>query len=166
MEPIVLHLPASLKPLADLLDLAITFTQHAIDHARTDQPFDYIVFEQAVASLAMNFQQVLHQPVLAACDRDVRHVEINGLLHRRVGRYDATYYTLGGAVVVERTLYRAATEPRAKSVDPVSLRVGTVGAGWLPHTATAMAFMVHMDPSREVATHRVGTGQFRVEAPI
>ena len=158
MDPIILHLPAALKAFADVITHAVAFAQAALDHARSDAPLAYAVVERVVAAVGADVQRALHQPILAACDRTAPHVEIGGELHRRVGRYDATYYTLAGPVVVPRTLYRVASLPTAKTVDPVSVRVGVVAAGWLPQTATAMAFLVQLDPTREATAvaHQLG----------
>ena len=158
MEPIVLHLPAALKPLADVLSHAVTFTLAAVEHARSDEPFDYAAVERAVATLGAEVQRSLHQTILAACDRQVPRLLIGGRLHRPVLRREATYYTLAGPVVVTRTRYRPAGDPYATTVDPIGVRVGVVGAGWLPQTCTAMAFLVQLDPSREAtqAAHQLG----------
>ncbi len=128
MEPIVLHLPAALKPLADVLSHAVTFTLAAVEHARSDEPFDYAAVERAVATLGAEVQRSLHQTILAACDRQVPRLLIGGRLHRPVLRREATYYTLAGPVVVTRTRYRPAGDPYATTVDPIGVRVGVVGA--------------------------------------
>ena len=158
MEPIVLHLPAALKPLADVLSQVVAFTLAAVEHARSDEPFAYPAVERAVATLGAEVQRALHQTVLSACDREVPQLLIGGQLHRPVLRREATYYTLAGPVVVTRTRYRPAGEPYAPTVDPIGVRVGVVGAGWLPGAATAIAFLVQLDPSREAtqAAHHLG----------
>ena len=70
-----------------------------------------------------------------------------------VGRCEASYHTLAGSVSIERSLYRQSGqrggEPGGKVVDPVSLRVGVVGDGWLPRTARTMAHTVQQGTSRE-----------------
>ena len=86
MEPIVLHLPAALKPLADVLSHAVTFTLAAVEHARSDEPFDYAAVERAVATLGAEVQRSLHQTILAACDRQVPRLLIGGRRHRPVLR--------------------------------------------------------------------------------
>nr|MBK7069978.1 hypothetical protein [Deltaproteobacteria bacterium] len=136
----------------------MTFTLAAVEHARSDEPFDYAAVERAVATLGAEVQRSLHQTILAACDRQVPRLLIGGRLHRPVLRREATYYTLAGPVVVTRTRYRPAGDPYATTVDPIGVRVGVVGAGWLPQTCTAMAFLVQLDPSREAtqAAHQLG----------
>jgi hypothetical protein len=47
-----------------------------------------------------------------------------------------------------RTVYRKKTR-NGETVDPVSVRVGVVGDGWLPRTARAMAHLLAKEPSRE-----------------
>lgn len=45
--------------------------------------------------------------------------------------------------------YREDGERNAKTGDPVSLKVGALDDGWLPETASAMAFLVQQTTSRE-----------------
>jgi hypothetical protein len=52
-------------------------------------------------------------------------------------------------VVIERSLYREAKRRNGPTVDPVSLRAGVMEAGWLPHTAQAMAFLMQQGTARE-----------------
>jgi hypothetical protein len=54
-------------------------------------------------------------------------------------------------VEVKRTLYREVGKRSGKTVNPVSLRAGVVGLGWLPQTAQAMAYECQRGPSREAA---------------
>ncbi len=158
MEPIVLHLPAALKPLADVLSHAVTFTLAAVEHARSDEPFDYAAVERAVATLGAEVQRSLHQTILAACDRQVPRLLIGGRLHRPVLRREATYYTLAGPVVVTRTRYRPAGIPTLRRSIRSAYAWASSAAGWLPQTCTAMAFLVQLDPSREAtqAAHQLG----------
>ena len=86
-------------------------------------------------------------------------VEIGGARYARVGRSEASYYTLAGAVTVERALYREVGRRNAKVVDAVSLRAGVVEDGWLPRTARAMAHEVQKAPSREAEASDRETGR-------
>ncbi len=61
------------------------------------------------------------------------------------------FHTLAGTVRVKRTLYREMGSRSGKTVDPVSLRAGVVGLGWLPQTAQAIAYECQRGPSREAA---------------
>ena len=72
----------------------------------------------------------LSAPVIKRCckglDIDQPRVRIEGQEYRRVGRYEADYYTLAGPVRVTRTLYREQGQRNAKTVNAVSLRCGAV----------------------------------------
>ena len=110
---------------------------------------DYAVVEHKLAAASASFERGGHRAVLSALDTEARTVVIDGAPHRRVGRAAASYYTLAGAVVVERSLYRQIGVRNAKVVDAISLRSGAVGEGWLPQTAQAMAHALQQGTSRE-----------------
>jgi len=113
------------------------------------QSVDYGEVEGQVASSVAAIERAAHEVLLAALDVDAERVLIGGVEHVRVGRYPATYYTMAGAVVVERSLYRAAGMRNGLTVDAVSLRAGVVAEGWLPNTARAMAHLLQQGTSRE-----------------
>lgn len=117
--------------------------------AKGGRALDYGEVESALGEAAARVERASHQAVLQALDVDREAVEIEGAKYRRVGRSPATYYTLAGAVVVERSLYREVGQRNAKVVDAVSLRAGVVAEGWLPRTARAMAHEVQKGTSRE-----------------
>lgn len=91
----------------------------------------------------------LKRRVLQGLDVDAARVTIGGKPHTRVGRYEATYKTLEGEVRVVRNLYRPDGERNAKTVDLIAARLGVVEDGWLPETATAMAWLLAQGTSRE-----------------
>ena len=120
---------------------------------------DYAAVERALGAAAAQTEREGHRAVLQALDVDRKAVVIEGAQHRRVGRESATYYTMAGAVVVERALYREAGKRNAKVVDAVSLRAGVVADGWLPQTARAMAHEVQKATSREAEASAKETGR-------
>jgi len=103
----------------------------------------------AIGEAAARIERAGHLAVLKSLDVDRPSVVIGGARFAKVGRCEATYYTLAGPVVVERSLYREVGRRNAKVVDPVSLRAGVVEHGWLPRTASAMAHQVQQATSRE-----------------
>ena len=52
-------------------------------------------------------------------------------------------------MVVRRSIYRSTVDKEQRTVDPVSLRLGVVGEGWLPHAARSMAYLVQLGTARE-----------------
>ncbi len=117
---------------------------------------DYGAVEDRIAERARRMERASHQAILEELDIDVPAVVIGGERYIRVGRCEAPYHTLAGSVSVERSLYRRAGArggtPEGRVVDPVSLRAGVVGDGWLPHTARAMAHAGQQGTSREAET--------------
>ena len=110
---------------------------------------DYAAVEVAIGEAAARIERAGHQIVLQALDVDRPSVMVSGARFAKVGRCEATYYTMAGPVVVDRSLYRQVGQRNAKVVDPVSLRAGVVEDGWLPRTASAMAHHVQQVTSRE-----------------
>lgn len=91
----------------------------------------------------------LKRRVLQGLDIDAHRVLVGGKAHTKVGRYEATYKTLEGQVNVTRNLYRPDGVRNGKTVDLIGARLGVVEDGWLPETATAMAFLLAHGTSRE-----------------
>lgn len=87
--------------------------------------------------------------LLARLDVDEAQVLIEGRRHARVGRHKITYYSMPGAIEVERSIYRPVGERNAATVDPIALRTGMVGGAWLPATARAIAQRLAIGTSRE-----------------
>jgi len=96
---------------------------------------------------------------LARYDLDVPAVDVGGIVHRRVLRCPATYLTLGGEVVIERSLYTHRSAD-SEAICPMELRAGIIEGFWTPaaafvvaHTtpgeaAEFFALMGRMSPSR------------------
>ncbi|MCP4486930.1 MAG: ISKra4 family transposase, partial [Gammaproteobacteria bacterium] len=114
---------------------------------------DYAGVERTISEEAAAIERESHRAILQSLDIDVPTVVIGGIRYNRVGRCDAPYHTMAGSVSIERSLYRQSGQrggqPGGKVVDPVSLRAGVVGDGWLPNAARAMAHKVQQGTSRE-----------------
>jgi hypothetical protein len=147
---IVIPFEENLKPLeAPIRALLEGASRQVAKVTGNGRAVDYARVEVQVAQLVAAIETAAHQVILQAADVDEPVVQIEGVLHRRVMRSPGTYRTLAGAVTVERSLYRPAAQRNAPTVDPVSMRVGALGQGWLPATAAAMAHAVQMGTSRE-----------------
>ncbi len=95
---------------------------------------------------------------LEASDVDADVIEIEGKVHRRVLRSKQTYMTEVGEVEVERWLYKDRTDPNAKAVAALEVRLGVVGGFWTPEAAKNGAWVVsQMTPKKaEELFQRVG----------
>jgi hypothetical protein len=109
---------------------------------------DYAVIEESVADGLSGLERAAHESLLKRLDIDVPSIRIWGDEYRRVGRYEGEYHCLSGTVRLMRTVYRKKTR-NGETLDPVSVRAGVVGEGWLPRTARAMAHLLAQGTSRE-----------------
>jgi hypothetical protein len=145
----VIEVPAELKALGDAMVEALGAVTKARAGTKGGKAVGYGAVEMAMGEAVARIERAGHQFVLQSPDVDHPAVMISGVRHAKVGRCEATYYTLAGSVIVERSLYRPVGQRNAKVVDPVSLRAGVVEDGWLPRTARAMAHQVQQITSRE-----------------
>lgn len=149
MIEMVLHIPERFKGLMESVQSLIHTSSQLLDQLCQGKGVDYAAVETSVAQQASAIEQATHQALLSALDIDAPWIQVAGVVHARAGRYGGTYYTLAGPIQVERSLYRPVDQRNAKTIDPVSVRAGVVGAGWLPATARAMAHALQQGTSRE-----------------
>ncbi len=112
-------------------------------------PFDANAALGAITEATTAVSLELKRRVLQGLDLEAHRVRIGDKPHTKVGRYEASYKTLEGEVTVTRNLYRADGLRNGKTVDLISARLGAIEGGWLPETATAMAFLLAQGTSRE-----------------
>ncbi len=101
-------------------------------------------FDKVTAGIALE----LKRRGLQALDIDAAVVTVDGKRHKRVLRSEATFYAKEGAIQVTRSLFREVAVRNGPTVDPIAVRVGSVGT-WLPDVAKAAAFLVQQGTSRE-----------------
>lgn len=159
MAKIVLDVPDELTGLVETWQETLDALKSTLDRTGGGKAVDYAGIERETSEKYRKSERETHRVILQALDIDVPTVVIGGIRYNRVGRCEAPYHTLAGSVSIERSLYRQAGtrggQPEAKVVDPVSLRAGVVGEGWLPQTARIMSHEVQKGTSREaVATAR------------
>lgn len=134
---------------ADAVKKFVADVDGAKPEIRGGRAVDYAAFERSVEASAAELERNAHRRLLQELDIDAERLVIRGRAHTRVGRYEGTYKARAGPVSVMRSLYREDGRRNAETVDPVSLRAGVVGEGWLPGTAKAMAFLLQQGTSRE-----------------
>ena len=148
MVGMLIEVPEELRGFGMVMANVVADLRETLHRTGGGKALDYGEVEQLMAEAAATVEREGHRPILQALDVDSPTVEIGGKQYSRVGRFQATYYTMAGPVEIERALYRECGVRNGKTVDPVSLRVGAVGAGWLPSTAQAMAHDLERCSSR------------------
>lgn len=144
-----IEIPAGLEGLGESIQRLVTEVAGRQQFIKLGRGAPIVEAEDVIAERAAEVEATALGTLLQSLDVDAPRVVINGVLYYRVGRYDATYHTLAGDVVVPRSLYRECETRNARTVDAVSLRAGVVGDGWLPQAAKAMAFLLQQGTSRE-----------------
>jgi len=157
MAKVVLDIPEEFIGIVDCFRGTLDSLKGMKDRAGGGKAIDYAKVEQDISNKCRKIELEAHRVILQALDIDVPAIVVGGIRYNRVGRCEAPYHTLAGSVSIERSLYRKAGtrggNPDAKVVDPVSLRTGVVGDGWLPQTARVMSHEMQKGTSREaVAT--------------
>jgi len=117
-------------------------------HARDGAALDYAAVEETIAHGLGALERAAHESLLQRLDINVPSIRVWGDEYRRVGRYEGEYHCLSGTIRVMRTVYRKKRR-NGETIDPVSVRAGVVGDGWLPRTARAMAHLLAQGTSRE-----------------
>ena len=145
----VMEMPEELKGVGEAVQAMVRQVEASWRSTRGGRAVDYATIERQVAAGAAAIKRASHQAVLQGLDIDQPRVVIEGQVYRRVGRYEADYYTLAGPVRVTRMLYREQGQRTAKTVNAVSLRSGAVADEWLPATAQAMAHQLQQGTARE-----------------
>src|SRR5437016_4801017 len=71
---------------------------------------DFSVIEREIRQLVRNVEQEMVREELSRFDVDVPVLTINGVVHRRAVRAEASYVSLAGEMRLERTLYRQSAD--------------------------------------------------------
>ena len=153
MVKVVLDVPKEFMGLVDTWRKSLDSMRATLDCTGGGKAVDYAKIEQETSEQCRESEREAHRVILQALDIDVPAVVIGGIRYNRVGRCEAPYHSMAGSVPIERSLYRQAGtrggQPEAKVVDPVSLRAGVIGDGWLPRTARVISHEVQKGTSRE-----------------
>lgn len=155
MAKVTLELPEELAAQVKAMLKQLEATTRAAQ-AADGRPFDANAALASITEATAAVGLDLKRRVLQGLDLDAQRVLVGGKPHTKVGRYEATYKALEGEVKVTRNLYRPAGVRNGKTVDLIGAQLGVVEDGWLPETATAMAFLLAQGTSREAeATARM-----------
>ena len=153
MAKIVFDVPDEFRGLVETWRETLDSMKATLDRSGGGKAVDYSGIEREASEKCRKSEREIHRAILQTLDIDVPTVVIGGIRYNRVGRCEAPYHTMAGSVSIERSLYRRVGtrggQPEAKVIDPVSLRTGALGEGWLPHTARVMSHEVQKGTSRE-----------------
>jgi len=113
------------------------------EQAQAQQDFES--FERAAHQCFVAAERAVLAKKLQGLDVDVPEVLIGGRAHRRVLRCtEKTYLSGVGPITVQRTLYRAGSEP---AVVALELRAGIVAGYWTPLAARQASLLTaHLTP--------------------
>jgi hypothetical protein len=149
MPKVTIEVPEGFEEVVKQLEQTLQQAQKGVEGAYAGDMEAFDTAWQSVNAGVEESERQMKRRLLRVLDMDAPHVLINGKLHKRVGRYEASYKTRQGPVEVERSLYREVGVRNGPTVDVVSLRAGAVEDGWLPEAAQAMAHLMACGTSRE-----------------
>ncbi len=107
MTGMVIEVPEELKALGVAMVEAVAAVTKA-RAANAGRAVDYAAVESVIGEAAAQIERAGHQAVLRSLDVNRPSVLIGGARFTRVGRCEATYYTMASPVVVERSFERVA----------------------------------------------------------
>ena len=99
-------------------------------------------FERGLHARVMEFERELVADEMRTADIDVEAVNVEGTVYRRVLRAEEEYLTAAGPVRVMRSLYKDHTDPGARAIVPLELRIGIIEGFWTPLAARQGAWVV------------------------
>lgn len=106
METRVIEVPAHYKRLIAALRRVIETASALESRTRHGRAVEMLEIESISAQAAAEVERSMLGEFLSGLDVDAPRVMIGGREHARVGRYEMTYHTMPGPVVVERSIDR------------------------------------------------------------
>ena len=155
-----MKVPVEHRDLAESMQDLVDSTVAAVRSNSGGRAVDYAATERAIAERTATIERAAHTEVLRSLDVDAPRIRVRGKLFARLGREPGTYHTMAGDAVAERAVYREVGVRNGPILDPIQLRTGAYGRGWLPLTAQCMANDVQRGPSREAKDAARQTGRF------
>jgi hypothetical protein len=112
---------------------------------------DYLSIEDELRERTGAVERAAHEAVLSSTMVDAQAIRVDGKVYVPVCRSRGRYRTQTGVVDFERPLYREKGVRNGPTIDPIAMRIGAIGDGWLPGTSKAMAHLIQLGTSREAA---------------
>jgi hypothetical protein len=146
---VAVQVPVEHKDLAKSIQSLVDATAKAASGNAGGGAVDYAATEKLIAEQTAAIERTAHTEVLRSLDVDAPQIRVRGEQFAKIGRARGTYHTLAGDSVVERAIYRQVGVRNGPVLDPIAIRTGAYGRGWLPLTAQCIANDVQRGPSRE-----------------
>lgn len=155
---IVLDLPDDCNPnlIAQLQRLANVVSKMT---AKGPRMGGFARIEESVSTACARLEAECIGQLLSSLDVEAPYVEFEGERYLNLGPAPKTFHTMAGDVTVERCLFRSTAKRNGPTLDPVALRAGVIGDGWLPSVAKAIAKHLATVTSREAASLTSSTGR-------
>ncbi len=147
----MIKVDAALKPLAEAFQSLLAAVKESQSKALLGCSVDYQAVEALVTAATGELERAGHESILRSMIPTSDRIEVRGKTYSRVAVKLGCYRSMSGPVSFERPLYREVGIRNGKVVDPIALRVGAIGEGWLPSTARAMSYLLQSGTSREAA---------------
>lgn len=145
----MIEMDAEFKSLADAMERVLTTMKESMKKARGGSSLDYREIESAVSAATADLERAGHEVILSSMVTESDRIEVQGRVYSRCAVKRGVYRTLSGEVSFERPLYREVGVRNGKVLDPIALRVGSIGEGWLPSAARAMSHLLQHGTSRD-----------------
>ncbi len=155
-----MRVPVEHKGLAESMQALVDVVTVASRSARGGQAVNYADTERTIAERTAAIERAAHAETLRALDVDAPRIRVRGELFARLGREARVYHSMAGDVPVERTVYRPLGVRNGPILDPIAIRIGAYGRGWLPLTAQCMSHDVQRGPSRDAEDAAKQSGRF------
>ena len=157
---VFVKVPVKQMALAESIQHLVDTTVATAESSAGGHAVDYAATEKAIGEQTAAIERAAHAATLAALDVDAPRIRVRGAVYARFGRVPGRYFTMAGEVDVERAVYREVGVRNGPLLDPIKLRTGAYGRGWLPQTAQCMANDVQRSTSREAADAAGQTTRF------
>lgn len=147
MAKIVIEIPESCKHMVEPLEDLVTRVAMLARPGRRARDFGGI--EREVATSVARVECAALGEILRGLDARSDVVLCDGERWTCIGVVEKTYWSAAGEVTIGRKLFRQQGMHNGPTLDVVGARAGVVGDGWLPATATAMAYLLQDGPPRQ-----------------
>lgn len=129
---VAVQVPVEHKDLAKSIQSLVDATAKAASGNAGGAAVDYAATETLIAEQTAAIERAAHKEVLRSLDVDAPRIRVRGEQFAKIGRAPVTYHTLAGDTIVERTIYRQVGVRNGPMLDPIAMRTGAYGRGWLP----------------------------------